>query len=70
MPNCKSCGAPIVWGETQSGKKMPLDTKMEQRYVFKQDIGYPSGDAIVLVNTYTSHFATCPNAAKHRKKSR
>lgn len=41
---CRSCGAPITWVKTESGKWMPLD---------------PDG---------TSHFATCPDAAKWRKK--
>lgn len=41
---CRSCGAPIEWVLTESGKRMPVD---------------PDG---------TSHFVTCPEASKWRKK--
>lgn len=57
---CRSCGAPIVWGVTSNGKRIPLDAEPEVRFVF-QDADDPKklGGAM---KTYQSHFATCPDA--------
>jgi len=54
---CRSCGAEIVWLKTSTGKSMPVDTESvvdEAATIF---------DPVQM----TSHFATCPDAAKHRK---
>ncbi len=60
---CRSCGAPIVWVVMRpSGKKMPLDAKPVTRIVLNLD-----DDRGEVRDTYLSHFATCPNAAQHRK---
>jgi len=66
MANCRSCNAPILWIRTPGGKLTPLDAKPEKRYVLNLTHG---GDVpgASLEPTYVSHFATCPNAAKHRK---
>ena len=77
---CSSCGAPIVWLRTKAGKSMPCDDGLV-RYkanpegkqfvvtdwveVVRCDLtfdGLPTGMARI------SHFATCPNAKKHRKR--
>lgn len=64
---CTSCGAEILWTITAKGARMPVDAK-------------PTGKAVVLrtnpvdaltpfsrvVDTFVSHFATCPNASRHR----
>lgn len=62
---CRSCGKPIIWCETEGGKRMPLDADHEARFVLD-----PSTDPMVgkLRRTYTSHFAMCPNADQHRKE--
>jgi hypothetical protein len=66
LAHCKSCRAPIVWVTTESGKPMPLDFRSERRFVVHEDkAGKP---VAVSTNTYVSHFATCPDAAKHRKE--
>jgi hypothetical protein len=62
MNTCRSCGASILWAETEVGKRIPLDSTPEHRLV----ISTVSGKARVMP-TYISHFATCPNAAAHRK---
>lgn len=55
---CRSCEAPIVWVQTQNGKNMPVDAHT-----------YDNGDGLIFNSEkHTSHFATCPNADKHRKK--
>jgi hypothetical protein len=40
---------------------MPLDFPGEKRIVVDED------GVLHIVDTYISHFATCPNAAQHRK---
>lgn len=65
---CRSCGARIVWAETENGKRMPIDAKPEKRLVLIIDPPSPGTTPLVDVrDTYVSHFATCPNAAQHRK---
>ena len=81
MSRCKSCGAPIKWIKMKSGKTMPVDAKP---ITYKCDLhkgnltlitpdgkvakGFfdPGSDKI----GYTSHFDTCPNAGKHRRRER
>lgn len=52
---CRSCGAKIVWFTTAKNAKIPVDlaTVVGNVRLFDADI-------------HTSHFATCPNAQKHR----
>ena len=57
---CSSCDAPIYWVTLESGKRMPLDRGRQVR------VGFVSGRGFVAMGSYTSHFATCPNAARHR----
>jgi hypothetical protein len=54
MPQCRSCGDPVIWIETQNGKKHPVDTKPEKRWIYQNEIWS-------IVDTYTSHFTTCPD---------
>jgi len=62
MSRCKSCGAEVKWVKSEFGKAMILNAKTEKRIIIDAD-----GRGIVA-DTYLSHFATCPNAASHRKK--
>lgn len=61
---CRSCNAAILWVKTESGKSMPLDAKSEKRVVI---VGAGALESVQVVDTYVSHFSTCPNAAQHRK---
>lgn len=56
MSECRSCKARIVWLRTQDGKNMPVDAETVEE-----------GDTSWDNTKHTSHFATCPNADKHRK---
>ena len=58
--DCRSCGAPIYWVTTSNGKKMPLDTGAEQKFVMRDGTAH-------MERVYQSHFVTCPNATQHRK---
>lgn len=71
---CRSCGAPIIFAVTAKGRRMPLDLVRVPEGNIEVDIGdagsllasvVPSGSAPTL---YKSHFATCPNAKKHRRR--
>lgn len=69
MPNCKYCGADILWVKTQRGKNMPID--MEIRSVNGLDpecVVFTSSNIATKVcnledpteEVRTSHFQTCP----------
>jgi len=66
MNTCSSCGAEIIWTVTVAGKRMPVDAKPEKRVVLKQNEGDPLTPLSRVVDTFISHFATCPHAARHR----
>ena len=61
MPECKSCKAQILWVDTKSGKKMPLDVKPFSAVQVKEGIGE-------VIQVYMVHWATCPGADQFRKK--
>lgn len=75
---CSSCAALIVWAVTAStGRAMPVDAAPADDGNVKLTArdGQPPL-AVVVGNPakmfgvrwkYRSHFATCPNAAKHRR---
>jgi hypothetical protein len=63
IKTCRSCDAKIVWGRTANNRKVPLNYPPERRFVF-----VPGSDRVTFLDSYTSHFASCPYAAKHRKK--
>lgn len=66
--DCRSCLAKIVWMHTRSGKRMPIDATQpvalaalsDPQATFEDLRDRLGADAVV------SHFATCPNAARHR----
>lgn len=57
---CSSCKALIYWIQTPSGARMPIDRGRETRVCFVD------GEWRTL-GAYKSHFASCPNAAQHRR---
>jgi hypothetical protein len=65
MARCRTCQQEIVWGRTESGKRVPLDPP-EKRFVMKHT---PDAEQLYvrMIPTYISHFATCPQADEHRK---
>ena len=57
---CKSCGKEIIWIKMYgSGKKMPVDA---------EPVAWDDDPEADIVSAYRSHFATCPDADKHRKR--
>lgn len=80
MSKCRSCGAEIRWIRMASGKNMPVDNKpISYRADLHGDLVLVTQDGKVARAVfdpdgghigYTSHFATCPNAAGHRKEKK
>lgn len=84
MSRCRSCGAEILWIRTQAGKMMPVDIKTERFYpdrygdrLYVMNDGHtmrgtpaPKGEDVLpcVASGHISHFATCPDAVKHRKR--
>ena len=56
--DCRSCGAKIVFLNTRSGKKMPVDAESWT----PGETEYDPRDA-----GHTSHFASCTEADEHRR---
>jgi len=70
--SCRSCGAEIVWVETENKKRMPIDAEPTDAGKFVlEDEGTDTPRALYRPGAngerFTSHFATCPNAAEHRR---
>jgi len=74
---CQSCGAPIIWTITAKNKRMPVDAEPDLEGLLVLDEG-PDGTVRSCVSSslltslfqevrYTSHFATCPEAARWRR---
>ena len=72
---CRSCGAEIIWIHSASGNLMPLDAVPVEdgnmcivdgkAHSISSDLFEPM---LPQGPRYKSHFATCPQAQKWRKK--
>lgn len=70
MSTCKSCGAPVQWAKTSSGKAIPIDPMpREDGNIQLVDYGSYLGALVGAAGSgsHVSHFATCKNANGHRK---
>lgn len=76
MSECRSCHAPIVWAAwADTNKLVPLDpnptlTGNVIRLATTNHAGLPVIARATAEHTgtrYSTHFATCPNAAEHRR---
>lgn len=81
MTRCKSCGAAIRWVlSATTGRRMPLDAEpsdagnvtVDQRMRGPTATVWPAGEPppADLGPRYVSHFATCPNARRHRAEAK
>lgn len=59
MASCASCGARILFLRTKSGRSIPVN-----------DTGKIKPTEQFDYSVHTSHFATCPKAADHRRARR
>lgn len=83
ITTCRSCGASIAFVLTTGGKRMPIDVEPSDKgtlFVFaplptvalSAESVTARSERAELARTqgrerYVSHFATCPQAAQHRK---
>lgn len=76
---CRSCGARIVWIKTAAGKSMPCNADLitftrgggPETFVTPEGkIERGKRDRNGALTGYISHFATCPNANRHRRKQK
>lgn len=75
VDKCRSCGAPIIWALTRTYRIMPIDAEPVDggnvvivgrgERAPRVDVR-PGGTLFDDRPTYTSHFATCPDAARWR----
>ena len=69
---CSTCGARMVWVVTDKGKRMPLDPEPTADgnvvRTGEQTVRYLTAGEAWTGLRFTSHFATCPDAAKHRRR--
>ena len=81
MSKCRSCGAEIIWIKTAGRKAMPCNPEQVAYWQEKkgsEKIVTPNGEVVSAELSgipgkqtgigYISHFATCPNADKHRRR--
>lgn len=78
MSICRSCCSPIKWIKTRDGKNMPVDpeliaykdAKLGDKLVTETGATYNVDPILDYPNVkgYISHFATCPEADRWRKK--
>lgn len=66
-----------MWAETEKGRRIPIDPEpvsdgnivLHHRSNFQPPLALVRFSVPTKAETrYKSHFATCPNAAKHRKR--
>ena len=78
---CRGCGAKILWIQTAAGKSMPCDPEQVTYWEKPGAAGKivtPNGEVISCEFEgdpakatgigYVSHFSTCPDAGKFRRK--
>lgn len=70
---CRSCHAPILWAITDNGRRMPVDVGQVDGGNVLLTQGPDGGHLATVIKAdgrraWTSHFATCPQAAWHRGK--
>ena len=72
MATCRSCGAEIIFAETEKGHRMPIDAQAVLDGTGNVKLVQRGGTLMAVVvnvgqGTHVSHFKTCPQAAQHRR---
>lgn len=82
-PHCASCKAPIFWFKTKEKRLIPVDRQASPSGTIvlegnekcrvlsmKEAAALRASGAAGGAALFTAHFATCPNAAQHRRRRR
>ena len=70
---CRSCDAPIEWAITTKGSHIPLDpepTPAGNLVLIDGIARHPTLGEDVPYLQYISHFVTCPDAERFRRKTK
>jgi hypothetical protein len=81
IDHCSSCHRPIIWCVTERQKRMPVDAVPPDKggnveVIPRKGIAAPLAKVLPVAKQFgkrglrTSHFATCPNADRHRQAGR
>jgi hypothetical protein len=71
---CRSCKQPIRWAVTEKGHRMPVDPAPRADGNVTLTAQGPDEPPLARVGQggngprYVSHFATCPDAPRHRRQ--
>lgn len=68
MPPCKYCGAQIIYATTSAGGRMPFDAEPVKAWRIVGPDHAQADARAERIDTFVSHFATCPNTDKHRRR--
>lgn len=65
---CKSCGRELTFARSTDGKVIPLDMVAP---VYELELDRDTGQMLAIRTTsaHVSHFATCPDATQHSRRS-
>lgn len=63
---CRGCGASIVWHETLTGKRMPINAGAVPRRTEREGEG--KRRTILFLAAADAHWATCPKRAQFSKR--
>ena len=64
---CRSCGEPVIWAVTETGRTMPLDAKSYTLFVLEPKGAQGGSPRCKAVQVRASHFSTCADADAWRK---
>ena len=73
---CRTCGAKIIWAVTDKGHNIPIDPtpRPDGNLMLCEDgavlLAIPVCEGDNPTERYVSHFASCPDAAVHRRTVR
>lgn len=74
MSRCSYCSAPLLWAETEGGKRIPLDptpvSNGNIELIGQGKARYVVPDVNATPMRHVTHFSTCPSARQHRKAAR
>ena len=62
VERCKSCGRPVVWGKSPTGKGIIMEARKKKFF-----IRTGPGDIYKVIEGRESHFGNCPDRAAWKR---